>query len=583
LRAGQARRAHRRRGVLIAAQLTRTRTPGTEADRPLRVAIAGLGPKGLFALERLLDHARGLDAAMRMQIDVFDPHPVPGAGPNYDPSQPAFLRMNFAADQIDMWWPGSRAVPVSEREAFPVWRARQDDADTGDYPPRAQVGRYLADGFDALRRHAPPNVDLRLWPTTVVAAEPLSGGWLVHTTGASRRCDELLVAVGHQGGSSVFPVDRRLSREAVPPRSIVAIRGFALTFIDAALALTEGRGGSFETLDHPYRLRYLPGTDDVRAILPFSRSGRPLLAKPGRAIDARFHGLGRIAAEGRARIALTGGRVDLHSDLVPILAATTCANLAAVGGGRADRSLRVAVGRWLAEAEGGVGTADELPAAEAIELSLAVAAGSARPGVSWALGHTWRTLSPAIVSRLGGDGLAERDWPAFLRLSAEMERVAFGPPAINAAKLLALVEAGRVDLGHVRGARLEHEHGRTALRSARGAQAVDVVIDAVLPGPGALGHPGLLAQLVADGHARIPSGRRGLEIAANGSCRGSVGAITPGLAALGRPTEDSVIGNDTLARGQHPQADRWARRVVQRCREEYVQSARRSLRERAPA
>lgn len=520
---------------------------------------------------------------MRMQIDVFEPHPVPGAGPIYDPAQPEYLRMNFAAGQIDMWWPESRAVPPAGRQTFPVWRARHDDADTGDYPPRAQVGRYLADGFDALRRHAPPNVDLRLWPMKVVTAELQGGGWLVRTSGPTRAYDELLVAVGHQGGSSVFPVDRRLSREAVPAGSVVAIRGFALTFIDAALALTEGRGGSFEPLDHPYRLRYLPGQDDVRVILPFSRSGRPLLAKPGPAIDARVHGLGRIAAEGRARIADIGGAADLHSDLVPILAATTCANLAAVGGGRADCGLRVAVGRWLAEAEGGVSAAGEQPAAEAIELSLAVAAGTAPPGVPWALGHTWRTLYPAIVSRLGGDGLAARHWPAFLRLSAEMERVAFGPPAVNAAKLLALVEAGRVDLGHVRGAELEREHGPTTLRSTRGEQDVDVVVDAVLPGPGARGHTGLLAQLVADGYARTLAGRRGLEITPNGSCRGAGGKITPGLAALGRPTEDSVIGNDTLARGQHPQADRWARRVVQRCREEYLDNARRDVRERAPA
>ena len=68
------------------------------------------------------------------------------------------------------------------------------------------------------------------------------------------------------------------------------------------------------------------------------------------------------------------------------------------------------------------------------------------PGREWALGHAWRALYPAIVSRLSGDGLAAGDWPAFLRLAAEMERIAFGPPPVNAAKLLALVEAGRVDL-----------------------------------------------------------------------------------------------------------------------------------------
>jgi hypothetical protein len=40
--------------------------------------------------------------------------------------------------------------------------------------------------------------------------------------------------------------------------------------------------------------------------------------------------------------------------------------------------------------------------------------------------------------------------------------------------------------------------------------------------------------------------------------------MTPGLAAIGRPTEDSVIGNDTLSRTLHPLADRWARRVLER-------------------
>ena len=90
----------------------------------------------------------------------------------------------------------------------------------------------------------------------------------------------------------------------------------------------------------------------------------------------------------------------------------------------------------------------------------------------------------------------------------------------------------------------------------------DAVVDAVLPGPGALGHGGLLAGLVADGHARLAPGRRGLDVACDGSCRARDGSISAGLAAVGRPTEDSVIGNDTLARGLHPHADRWARRVV---------------------
>ncbi len=205
------------------------------------------------------------------------------------------------------------------------------------------------------------------------------------------------------------------------------------------------------------------------------------------------------------------------------------------------------MGRRLAEAAGGVGDFAEVDVVPAIERSLLVGAGLAPPDVAWALGHTWRTLYPAIVARLGGDGLPARDWPAFLRLAAELERVAFGPPAINAAKLLALVEAGRIDLGNLRGATLRRGAAGIELRSPHGARAVDVALDAVLPGPGAAGAEGLVGDLVAAGCARVAPGRRGLEVTPDGSCRGRDGAVTRGLSAIGRPTEDSVIGNDTLS------------------------------------
>ena len=125
---------------------------------------------------------------------------------------------------------------------------------------------------------------------------------------------------------------------------------------------------------------------------------------------------------------------------------------------------------------------EELGAASAIDRSLAVGAGLAPPGWSWAFGHAWRALYPAVVERLGGDGLRTDDWRDFLRLAGELERLAFGPPPVNAAKLLALIEAGIVDLSHLRGGRLAASGG-TLLRSAAGERSVGVVVDAVLAPP----------------------------------------------------------------------------------------------------
>jgi diaminopimelate decarboxylase len=293
-----------------------------------------------------------------------------------------------------------------------------------------------------------------------------------------------------------------------------------------------------------------------------------MLAKPGLAIAARTPALEHIAAEGREQLSALDAPLGLRGDVVPILNAVAAASLQAthIVSGRAD----CMPDSDMCE-----------PASAAIERSLAVGAGLVAPDRAWALGHAWRALYPAIVTRLGGDGLDDRDWPAFLWLAAEMERIAFGPPAINAAKLLSLIEAGLVDLEHARGGELLTRGGHTLLQSAQGSVPVEVAVDAVLPGPGAAGHRGLLADLIASGHARVIRGRRGLDVAGDGACRARDGSLSSGLSAIGRPTEDSVIGNDTLNRSLHPHADRWARSVVRRCLERSAATGRAPGREPA--
>jgi uncharacterized NAD(P)/FAD-binding protein YdhS len=567
------------------------------AAAPLRVAIVGLGPKGMFALERLLDHARRSGSASRIELDAFEAHAIPGAGPVYDPRQPEHLRMNFAAGLIDIWWPGTAAVPPADRRSFVAWsHARGQPCDPDAYPPRADVGRYLVSGLQALLAHAPSNVVVTVHAARVQAIDRAGSAWALTTAdepSATRRYDEVLIATGHDRSAddalaaccpgpaplvpAVFPVDRRLSPAQVPPGAVVAIRGFALSFIDAALTLTEGRGGRFEPrtaaqhdcseqirvlLPPPPRLRYRAGGAEPAAILPFSRTGRPMLAKPAAGLRRAIPGLDAIADRGRRRIERLDGVLGLRRDLLPILARAAGEHLVAAGAGPGSSA-----DAWLELAAAGARADPEQRPADALAGSLAVGHGFAAVDLAWALGETWRGLYPAIVARLGGDALAAADWPAFRSLAAELERLAFGPAPINAAKLLALVDAGLVDLTHVRGGRLAGDRSRTLLRSAGGEQPVDVVVDAVLAGPGAKpGRDEPLGRLIADGHLRVARGRRGVDVDADGTARRADGSPTHGLAAIGRPTEDSVIGNDTLSRTLHPASDRWARRVVERAR-----------------
>ena len=439
---------------------------------PLRLAIVGVGPKGLFALERLLDHARRTGPDTLLEIDLFDPHPAPGAGPVYDPAQPAYLRMNLAATHLDLWGARSRAVPDEQRRSFIAWRRdlSGDDGPSDEaFPARALVGRYLADGLARMRVALRPGISITLRRAAVRAIERRDRNWSVVPDGDAfpRDYDEVVVAVGHatlpddrDAGpwphavpliEAVFPVTRWLTAGRVAPGATIAVRGFALTFLDAAIALTEGRGGMFEADDHAYRLRYAPSEHDPALILPFSRSGRPMLAKPEPALAAGVPALEEIARSGRAEIlALPEARTS-NAGLVAVLATATAAGLlAASGRARSRESMRRAhdaAAGWLRAAGDGRPPAAGIAPADEIERSLAVGAGSAtaRPAVG---------ARPHLAQPVPGDRRASRrQRPAAARMarrSAGSRRRWNAWPsarrAVNAAKLLALVAAGRVDL-----------------------------------------------------------------------------------------------------------------------------------------
>ncbi len=532
----------------------------------MKVAIIGFGPKGLFALERLLDRLRSVTPGHAVDIDVFERHPVPGAGPVYDPGQPSYLLMNFPGSKVDAWHPESRLVPPQLRQSFSRWRELHIGGSGAEYPPRAEVGRYLADSARILFAHAPADARVAVHQREVSDLRRRGDGWnlLGHRGESFGPYDEVLLASGHRfkpaaiRGTpaasqapvlpSVFPVSG-LSAERVPAGSSVGIRGFALTFIDAALSLTEGRGGSFADAGGG-RLAYIPGPEAVKRIVPFSRRGRPPLAKPpvGDELASSSAALSR-------RIRDAAGPLEPVRDLVPVLADAASAARPGPHSEATEALLAACAGRPPTT---GLGARDELAS------SIEIGTGRARPDLQAALGAAWRAIYPALVEKGRAGGIASSGWATVSLLATEMERLAFGPPPVNAAKLLALIDAEVVDLAAARGGAAAILGGAALVPGGAGLE-VDVVIDAVLPGPGVdLRAESLESRIVASGAARVAGGRRGIEVGTGGACVSADGTPTPGLSAIGRPTEDWVIGNDTLDRSLHTEADDWAKRLVSR-------------------
>lgn len=563
------------------------------SDTPYRVAIVGMGPRGFGCLERLAIELARAPVHREVQVTLHDPAPHPGAGPIYDPGQPGELLMNLAARHVTAWSTDAADLLGGHGEDLLGWLERHHPgwAVGHAYVPRNLVGAYFAAAFGVLLDGLPPGLVVTPIRTAVTDLQRLDGGWWVgHADpAADRRVDEVMCTVGHgvrpSGSRSAkvaalppddpaaqmlrpYPVRRTLGPAQVPPGSVVGVRGFALTFVDVALHLTVGRGGRIDGVEELDRAGapwpvYTPAADSVVCLVPWSRTGAPLLAKPGPSLTRASAGLEEDWVELRAALRT----VDAEDPVTAIIGALAHAAETALVrlGVTTDHRIRAAIAALL-DPDPTRAAAHDLHdgrgALTAMRHSVEVALGRRAPDAAWAVGEVWRRGYPGLVDRVGHGGLAGPARPRFAALARRLERVGFGAPADNVARLVALADAGTLDLGHLRGATVVSDHGRLMLTGPEGSRPVDVVIDSVLDPPGADQDTPLWGALLHRGVARTASRTSGIEVAPDATCIGSDGRPTPGLAAIGRATEGWVLGNDTLNRTLHGETAGWARRVA---------------------
>ncbi|MEV7568549.1 FAD/NAD(P)-binding protein [Streptomyces tanashiensis] len=321
---------------------------------PLRVAFAGMGPRGLSVLERLAARCAEEPPARPLEVFAVDPYEA-GAGRIWRTDQSPWFLMNTPAQEVTMF-----SGPADDGPHRPgagptlgAWWAEDDPAgaEPEGYAPRAVYGRYLTYVMARIEETLPPWLTVHRVPARVICADrardgdgPDAGAHRLRLDrGDVLTVDRLVLATGHplteldaeqrawqrfakEHSTPARPVKYVAGGSAsemplaeIPAGASVGILGMGLTFYDILTELTLGRGGTFTEGEEG--LLYLPSGKEPR-ILAGSRGGVPLLTRganqkgPEHRYRARLFTPARMAA-----LRADGAPLDFERTVLPWLLA----------------------------------------------------------------------------------------------------------------------------------------------------------------------------------------------------------------------------------------------------------------------
>ena len=606
------------------------------------VAVVGLGPKGFYCLERLLAEWNARPLGQQLHVHVFNRSATFGASPVYDPEQPDYILVNISVGEIDLWTADDPPAVCGRGPSFLAWyqeRFQPPKPLSGEeYLPRAVVGQYLMDGFNRIRSRLPDGVELWCHQGEVVDIErhgtryqlefvPVDDGVEQITV------DKILLSTGHsrlQPGEDesryhdfasrhaqalfipyAYPVSETMAK--IPAGATVAMKGIGLTFIDAILELTEGRGGNFLRTDRG-TFSYVASGKEPKSIFPFSRTGLPMAPKSADLpqFDRPLTFLHDSAVAKLRELSLSR-KLDLEQDLWPFLEAEMELHYyrAAMGDGEWRRQLNAcesdasqmhrvidAFHRTNPEAERfdyrsvldpaqsrrfASGSCYSSFVEDYMECEIARARlGQAGSGIKAAI-EIWYEFRKALGQFLQFGGLTPASHKRLIEFwFPRFKRVVFGPPIINIEKLLAICKAGILDFSVARSPIISLDEGGSCFRvlseEISGASiTAEILVDTRYP---SVNIPQDAAPLFRNLCKRRMVREFENSEPAQNRCSYRPGAIdmmqtscfvidadgqcNEDIAVTGIPTEGNLVGNLTMARDKYSAI--WATQVLEQIR-----------------
>ena len=590
--------------------------------RPYSIAIIGVGPKGLYAFERLLARLHQENNDSNIEVHLFEKTGVFGAGEIYHPNQPEYLLMNYPNRNINVWLKEHPESIVPERLDFVAWLDKNGGPSIGDsengFSPRRTVGEYLIYCFNLLEKHAKKSIQIIKHKTEVTDVKPHGDELLLkYVSQYSRlsttlKVNEVLLTTGHSSCKGklerdkdscasdidhqafipfVYPVEEKLA--PIKANTRVAVKGLGLTFIDTVLALTEGRGGRFEKLKNG-RLIYMPSGREPSKIFPFSRSGMPMIPRNANEGLLPYKPI-YFTPENIKAQAGSNQKISFAKHMLPLLISEMQyryyrivfeshdlsfypdKNLRSL-----DKQIRVFHEQYpqvyrfnftdLFKAKPFDESVSELGALAYWHYLLKEAALGSESSAFMAAATTWGRLSETFNAIYSFGGMTADSQALFdSQYRSILNRISYGPPLLNMKKMVALVETGLIDLDFSEKPEVQTlNEGWGICTNQFNFQKVDVLIDARIPTLDStkdwsllfsnMRKNGLLRPFTISDDTTYEAGCP--EIDRQGRAVDQNGYPILNISLYGTPTERITYDNDTLSRTRNNFASQWALNVL---------------------
>ena len=568
------------------------------------IAIVGVGPRGLYAVEQLFNKFSNLSPESNIQVTLFEPSVYAGSGNTWRVDQPDSNWLNISVRALrDLKGRKEfsfKGVVVPSFPSYSEWSDSEKNSNIDYYPPRKKLGAYLHERFKSFSKNLLKTPYLHLKPLKIEDLDYADGHFkLTDSKGDPFHFNEVLLTIGHQPTKTskeilkwqhhaeetckctlypeAYPTERLIKSNKISSDSKVGIRGFGLSMIDILRALTCDRGGKFLPTDDDIYKYLFEGNDRIPyKIVPFSLDGLPLVPKPlGEKIDNLF----RPTQEEKNRffesvrkVAQSNTKVEGNLFLSEAMAPIAVRVYLDLKKKRMDclssrnELYEVAVAwldyenyrhRSLLKAD--------TPTLVLIEKYVSMALDLEPISFDYCMGQVWRHLQSLWYQAFSHSSLPHETIASVIKLHERIKRYSYGPPIESMQQLLALIDADIVDLDYIKDPKVELVQEGWSLQKENQSVIVDVMINSVLDSPKVLEVSSPLVvnllkhELIKPVHSEL-----GIDTYENALVKRSKNDEKISLAVLGRLSKGSVVGVDAILECFGKRIEDWAEGVLER-------------------